>query len=285
MEQHLRQTAEEFRKANPYSEEELLDIIRTCQRAGADGYASVEAEVSVIYWYYIDAICASLCRLYPSPDAYFDRDDLISEAVLHLFDAIRTYNTWGEVPFRSWIMRISKNAAGRFIYENQTKLRIPRSFAKKITGYLEYTAARIMKDGERPSRKEIMEALSFTDEECRILERYIRLEPKPDEPWTGPEDIIDVDEEGQFRSVEQQAVDLYIRNALQDILKEALTPEENRFLSMSLGLNGCTPCSVDDLAERFGVTPDEIFAGVHVIREKLKADRHIQKLAECYGSM
>lgn len=283
MERHLRKMAEEFRKANPYSEEELLDFIRTCQRVGADGYASVEEEVTIIYWYFIEAICTSLRRFYPSPDAYFDRDDLVSEAVLHLFDAIRTYNTQGEVPFRCWIMRISKNAVSKFTWENQKEMRIPKYFAKKISRYLAYTSERIEETGVYPSRKETMDALSLTDGECRILEQYASIGFMAESHWSESIDLIDRDKNGEIRSVEKQAVDLYVKDALQDILKECLTPEENMFLSMSLGLNGSICYDTGTLSKLFGVTPGEILASIHAIKEKLKGNRRIQELADCFG--
>lgn len=285
MEQHLRKMAEEFKKKHPYSEEELLKIIEICQNSAAakeNMYSSLDNEISIIYWYYIEDICISIRRFYPSEEAYFDRDDLIEEAILHLFDAVRTYDLHGSVSFRSWIMRISRNAVSRTVWENQKKIRVPRSFAKKISKYLTYIARHIEETGLHPARGEIMTALSLTDGECRILERYASIEFTAEISGNESADFLYENDNGA-KTIEKQAVELYVRDSLQEILKECLTQEENMFLSMCMGLNGSARYDTETLSKLFGVTPGEIIASVHAIKEKLKKNRKLKELAECYG--
>lgn len=272
LEQQLRKTAVEFKKKHPYSKEELLKIIETCQNSvtrKGDTFSSLEQEVCIIYWYYIEDICRSIHRFYPSSETYFDTDDLIGEAVLHLFDAVRTYDLHGNVPFSCWIMRISRNAVSKTVWENQRSIRIPKGFAKKISSYLAYTADHITETGFPPTRQEAMADLSLTDGECQLLERYASS------GHTGntrePEDAF---------SVEKQAVELYVKDAMQDILKEYLSPEENSFLSMSMGLNGSARYDTELLSKLFGVTSGEVIAIFHVIKEKLKENRKLRELAE-----
>lgn len=280
MQKTIIELSSEYKKEHPYTEEELTEMVLYCQKH-PDSPKKDEYLVT-IYWYYIPDIYWAIQDFYKPSGTFYDEEDVMEEAVVRLFDAIRTYQDGKGATFRTLASRIAKNTAGHFIMENSKKLRIPSGFMRKLQSYKQYRRKYVSLNQEEPSREQVKKDLGLGEQDLRRIELYdnVHFFSETSTKIEG-RDIFDIPDENSTYEDKtlEEIVREEIRSSVNEILENCLDEEERKIICLRNGIGGDYH-SLKETSDLLGLDETEILRRELQIREKLKNNEKFQQLAE-----
>lgn len=274
MQDSIRELANEYKTQHPYTSEGLEAILLYCKEH--PHAEQTEGYLITLYWYHITDIYAIMTKYHVPDGSFFDEEDLAAEAVLSLFDAVRTYKKGGGASVRTYINRVAERAIILHIKENSRKMRIPTDFAKKLFVYKKYCEQYAWTYGVVPAKDEIMKELKLNEKEFERLEFYQSCRFCADENALAQirDEASDFDEDVILEIERQKTV-----KAVRDILETSLEPIEKSIICLRNGIGGEFH-SLKETADILGINVDEVFKKELLIWEKLKHSKAFRKLAE-----
>lgn len=272
MQNTIRKLAAEYRACHPYTQKELEDIALYCQEQSDSEKA--EQYMVTLYWYYVTDIYSILTKYHVPSDSFYDEEDLAAEAVVSLFDAVRTFKSGG-ASLRTYISRVAERAIATHIKKNSNKVKITADFAKKLHDYKKYCEQYEIIHGIAPKKETIKEDLKLGNKELELLEFYKSCRFCSD---TSEEaDLTEIpDEKDPF---ENDVIKTEIIKAVRTVIETCLDKEEKEIICLRNGIGGKFH-SVHETALILGIKEEEILKKEILIREKLKENNGFQELAK-----
>lgn len=276
----VKKLAYQYQKDHPYTEEELVQMVLYCQ-TGNDKEKKNEY-MSVLYWYYIADVYYAVSCVYLTIESCIDEEDLMGEAIVSLFEAIRLYRADRNTSLRTFVSQVSMRRLKRYASRNGRRIRLPVDFSKKLSQYQKFYSSYQMEHGKEPARKDIQEALQFRDSDMDRLEMYNGLSyvavDTGDTEVKEPGAVTIPDENSSFEEeIDERVVKEALRKAVREEIRKVLKPEEQKILCYRNGI-GCESHSLKETAEHFGRTENDILGEELIIREKLKASHGMKRL-------
>ena len=180
-----------------------------------------------------------------------DMDDLVQEAYFGLYEAVKRYEDTAGVPFISFAAYWIKQSIYRYIENNGRNIRLTSKMISMVRHYKKIISAYEMQQGHKPSDDEICRYLRINKRKLEAVKKAYRTEniQSLDEVVPGTEDILLGDSiPDQNVDVENCVIDNImessLHNELWELVKENVTPEENRVIisrykgSLSLDATG-----------------------------------------------
>ena len=190
--------------------------------------------------------------------------DLIQEGSLGLWQAIRNYHGGDYASHRDrWIrlylakavtLQARQSGVGQ---KMRTALEDYRAVDERLLGEL----------GRNPTLEEIAEELHMNVEETDAVRKMLddaRILAQVKKPAVDEEE----EKEAQEQAVEDTAL-FQMRQRISDLLS-ALSPEDQKLLTLRFGLEGGKPLTPAETGERLGLTPEEVVAKEAAALSKLR---------------
>ena len=190
--------------------------------------------------------------------------DLIQEGSLGLWQAIRNYHGGDYAPHRDrWIrlylakavtLQARQSGVGQ---KMRTALEDYRAVDERLLGEL----------GRNPTLEEIAEELHMNPEEADAVRKMLedaRILAQVKKPPVDEEE----EKEAREQAVEDTAL-FQMRQRISDLLS-ALSPEDQKLLTLRFGLEGGKPLTPAETGERLGLTPEEVVAKEAAALSKLR---------------
>ena len=190
--------------------------------------------------------------------------DLIQEGSLGLWQAIRNYHGGDYASHRDrWIrlylakavtLQARQSGVGQ---KMRTALEDYRAVDERLLGEL----------GRNPTLEEIAEELHMNVEEADAVRKMLedaRILAQVKKPPVDEEE----EKEAREQAVEDTAL-FQMRQRISDLLS-ALSPEDQKLLTLRFGLEGGKPLTPAETGERLGLTPEEVVAKEAAALSKLR---------------
>ena len=164
-------------------------------------------------------------------------DDLMQEAYIGLYEAVKRYEDTTGVPFISFAAYWIKQSIHRYIENNGRNIRLTSQMISLVRHYRKIVSAYEMQQGHKPSDDEICRYLRIDNRKLEAVKKAHRIEniQSLDEVVPGTEDILLGESiPDQSVDVENDVIDGIMENSLHnelwEIVKENVTPEENKVI-------------------------------------------------------
>src|SRR3990172_974828 len=182
-----------------------------------------------------------------------------------------TYATW-------WI----RQAVTRAIADKARTIRIPVHMVEKLNKVVHIERQLVQRLGREPLPEEIAEELEITTDEVREILRMSQMPISLEKP-IGEDDDSSL---GDFVPDEQaespfDTASLSLRREDVELALSALPDRERRVIELRYGLDGAQPCTLEEVGQPFGVTPQRIRQIENNTLKKLGSLPEAQGLKDC----
>ena len=192
-------------------------------------------------------------------------EDLIAEGNIGLITAAKRFDHTKGFKFISYAVWWIRQSILNAIAENSKTIRLPLNKLGSIRKIANTYAQLEQKYERAPTNDEIAEILDATENEINNLQVYSQKQVSVDAPLLEGEDNTLLHVIRNNTSI--APTDGLLRESLGtdiDRILAGLKEREAEVVRMSFGLNGRTPMSLEEIAEKFGLTRERI----RQIREK-----------------
>jgi RNA polymerase primary sigma factor len=258
---HARECLEQIDAATLYTEAEQVHM----QRLVADGQAAREhlgrANTRLV---------VSIAKRYMSQGLPFP--DLIQEGNVGLMRAVDKYDYKRGNRFSTYATWWIRQAITRALAQKTRTIRIPLHMTERIRQM--YRTAQSLEQhlGRRPTPEEIAQAMQLPTDNVRSMmdasQHAVALERPVGED--GDSEFGDFIEDQDSPSPVEAATQHLLQETIEEVLSE-LTPRQSHILRLRFGLGGGEPHTLEEIANKFGLSRERIR---QLEKEALRRLRH-----------
>lgn len=213
-------------------------------------------------------------------DRMIDKDDLMQEAYIYLYDAVSHYEADKGVKFATYLTNSIKWKIGRDMREKRV-VKLPEKLSYDISKYMGFLEEYTKKHDKQPPDKEVIENLGILESRLKTIKNAVNMVSMASIDKSISEDttIAEMlkDDKDDIQEIED-SIDKDIQKVeLWKIVESALTDEQMKLLKLRF-IDGLT---LQQCSEQFGVSQQRIDQKCRSIKRKLtenyKTCRDIRK--------
>lgn len=213
-------------------------------------------------------------------DGIIDKDDLMQEAYIYLYDAVSHYEADKGVKFATYLTNNIKWNIGRDM-RNKRVVKLPEKLSYDISKYMGFLEEYTKEHDKQPTDKEAMERLGISESRLKTVKNAVNMVSMASIDKSISEDttIAEMlkDDKDDIQEIED-GIDKDIQKVeLWKIVESALTDEQMKLLKLRF-IDGLT---LQQCSEQFGVSQQRIDQKCRSIKCKLtenyKTRRDIRK--------
>jgi RNA polymerase primary sigma factor len=183
--------------------------------------------------------------------------DLVQEGSMGLMKAAEKFDYSRNFRFSTYATWWIKQTIIRAISNNSRAIRIPVHMADKIRKYKKAAAALAFELGREPSETEIAKRLDIPVKMIAAIKRSIIKEPiSLETPVTDDLNVGDYIQD-KHHSPEVQSGKTSLKGSIEDLLS-TLDERERKIISYRFGINGETPCTLEQLGKIMGYSKERV---------------------------
>lgn len=219
-------------------------------------------------------------KRYNGYDNIIDKDDLMQEAYIYLYDAVSHYEADKGVKFATYLGNIVKWNIGRDM-RNKRVVKLPEKLSFDIGKYMRFLEEYTKEHDKQPTDKEVIENLGILESRLKTIKNAVNMVSMASIDKSISEDttIAEMlkDDKDDIQEIED-SIDKDIQKVeLWKIVESALTDEQMKLLKLRF-IDGLT---LQQCSEQFGVSQQRIDQKCRSIKRKLtenyKTCRDIRK--------
>lgn len=199
----------------------------------------------------------SICKRYTNMGLSFS--DLVEEGNMGLMRAVEKFNPKRGYRFSTYASWWIKQAVMRALSNQGKTIRIPVYMYEIISKWRKVRDGLTQKLNRVPTRKEISKIMKIPVHKIQEIENITGRPGSLNAPVSidSGAELIDLIEDDSAHSPEKELGDALRNERLRDILK-TLEERERKILILRFGLEGENPHTLEEVAQKFGITRERI---------------------------
>lgn len=219
-------------------------------------------------------------KRYNGYDNIIDKDDLMQEAYIYLYEAVSRYEADKGVKFTTYLTNSIKWNIGRDMRDKRV-IKLPEKLSFDIGKYMRFLEEYTKEHDKQPTDKEVIENLEILESRLKTIKNAVNMIniSSIDESISEDTPIAEMlkDDKDDIQEIEE-SIDKNIQKVeLWKIVESALTDEQMKLLKLRF-IDGLT---LQQCSEQFGVSQQRIDQKCRSIKRKLtenyKTCRDIRK--------
>lgn len=208
-----------------------------------------------------------------------DFNDLVEEGNCGLIKAVEKFDYHKGFKFSTYATWWIKQGITRAIADHSRTVRVPAHVLETLNKVSRIQRQFLQTHGREPTTAELAKQLSTLKEKIEALSRIVQVPISLDRPIDDEESsfIGDLIADEKSVSPTREAGKSMLLEKLEKAFTACLSKREERILRLRFGIGDGTPCTLEEVGQRFGITRERVRQIEAKALRKLRHPAHFQE--------